>query len=545
MTQASGQDAGAGRLRGGLPGWLANRPMAVKFLISIGITAIVAVGVGVAAVSGMSTVAGHARHLYRYNVLSLEALSKTRSSALTARIDLLNAGVSVDTATAESFLGQLAGDDAAFDDAVTTYEKIDTTNEAAVRQLRDAMTAYRQIRDNKMIPAVRRHDQLTFGRLRDQEGGPAFAKVSAALDALFAAERTSASAASDQSDRDASTSRTTLITTLVLGLLVALVLGLYQARVAVGAVRRVAGLAAALGRGDLTVSSGVVSHDEIGRMAASLDEATGRLRQSVGVVAGSSHSLAAAAEQLSHASRQIASSADTTNAQAASASAAAEEVSRNVQTVAAGTEEMSASIREIANNASDAAQVANEAVGIVEAVNQTVAKLGASSTEIGNVVSLITSIAEQTNLLALNATIEAARAGDAGKGFAVVASEVKDLAQETAKATGDISSRVQAIQSDADAAVAAIQKIVDVIEKINSYSTMIASAVEEQTSTTSEISRSVTEAASGSTQIAENITGVASAADLTTEGVNESRRTAEDIARMAGELQRVVTGFRI
>ena len=160
-------------------------------------------------------------------------------------------------------------------------------------------------------------------------------------------------------------------------------------------------------------------------------------------------------------------------------------------------------------------------------------------------ISLITSIAEQTNLLALNATIEAARAGDAGKGFAVVASEVKDLAQETAKATGDISQRVQAIQSDAEAAVEAIGQIVEVIEKINGYSTMIASAVEEQTSTTSEISRSITEAATGSSQIAENITGVATAADLTTEGVNESRRTADEVARMAGELQQVVVRFQV
>jgi methyl-accepting chemotaxis protein len=145
--------------------------------------------------------------------------------------------------------------------------------------------------------------------------------------------------------------------------------------------------------------------------------------------------------------------------------AAAEQVSRNVQTVAAGAEEMGASIREIANSASEAAQVATEAVEIVGSVNSTVAQLGASSAEIGNVVKLITTIAEQTNLLALNATIEAARAGDAGKGFAVVASEVKDLAQETAKATDDISGRVQAIQADAEAAVSAISRIVEVIDK--------------------------------------------------------------------------------
>src|SRR4029079_18201927 len=125
------------------------------------------------------------------------------------------------------------------------------------------------------------------------------------------------------------------------------------------------------------------------------------------------------------------------------------------------------------------------------------ARLGESSTAIGNVVKVITSIAEQTNLLALNATIEAARAGDAGKGFAVVASEVKDLAQETARATEDISRRVDAIQTDTEGAVTAIDQISQVISRINEFQTTIASAVEEQTATTSEMNRSVSEAATG------------------------------------------------
>jgi methyl-accepting chemotaxis protein len=172
-------------------------------------------------------------------------------------------------------------------------------------------------------------------------------------------------------------------------------------------------------------------------------------------------------------------------------------------------------------------------------------QLGESSVQIGNVIKLITSIAEQANLLALNATIEAARAGDAGKGFAVVASEVKDLAQETAKATGDISQRVEAIQADTDGAVAAIGRISSIIAQINDYQTTIASAVEEQTATTNEMSRSIGEASTGSTSIADNVASVANAARTTTATVAETQRSAQDLARMSAELQSVVARFRV
>ena len=179
-------------------------------------------------------------------------------------------------------------------------------------------------------------------------------------------------------------------------------------------------------------------------------------------------------------SRNLGSTAEETSAQACVVAAACEQVSSNVNTVAAGAEEMTSSIKEIAKNSSEAVNIANSAVKISSDADITVSKLAQSSMEIGEIIKVITSIAQQTNLLSLNATIEAARAGESGKGFAVVANEVKELAKETAKATEDIASKIEAIQADAKNAVDAIAQISLTIEKINDIQGSNAGAVEEQ-----------------------------------------------------------------
>jgi len=297
-------------------------------------------------------------------------------------------------------------------------------------------------------------------------------------------------------------------------------------------------------RGDLTREIQVKGTDSIGQMGEGLSKFLANLRHSVSSISEMAQTLASSSRQLTAVSQQMASNAEETAAQANVASAAAEQVSKNVTTVATGAEEMGASIREIAKNTNEAARVATSAVSVAEKTNNTVAKLGESSAEIGNVIKVITSIAQQTNLLALNATIEAARAGEAGKGFAVVANEVKELAKQTAKATEDISRKIEAIQSDTKGAVDAIGQIGKIINQINDIQNAIASAVEEQTATTGEISRNVAEAAKGSNEIAQNITGVAQAARSTTEGASNTKDSADGLSKMAMELQQLVSQFK-
>jgi len=276
--------------------------------------------------------------------------------------------------------------------------------------------------------------------------------------------------------------------------------------------------------------------DDLNKMASNLQENFRTIGQNAQTLASSS-------EELTAVSHQMAGNAEETATQANVVSAASEQVSRNVATVASGGEQMQSSIREIAKNANEAARVAKNAVHSANATNVTVGKLGESSTEIGNVIKVITSIAQQTNLLALNATIEAARAGEAGKGFAVVANEVKELAKQTAKATEEISQKIEAIQGDTKAAVGAIGEITTVINQINDISNAIASAVEEQTVTTNEINRSMAEAAKGVGDITKNITGVAVAAKDTTQGANNTQKAAQELSQMAGRLQSVVSRF--
>lgn len=249
------------------------------------------------------------------------------------------------------------------------------------------------------------------------------------------------------------------------------------------------------------------------------------------------------ATEMQASAKSLAATSDETARQAQVVAAASEEATRNVETVSSASEELSKSISEIARHVQEASKMTATAVHDAERTNSTIRDLGSSSHEIGQVVKVITSIAQQTNLLALNATIEAARAGEAGKGFAVVANEVKELARQTAKATEEISQKINAIQSATGVAITAIGSIGESIRKINEISTTIASAVEEQSAATNEISRNVSEAARGTAEVSSNITGVSQAADEGGKGAGDILTAAEGLSIESNRLDQATTLF--
>jgi len=517
----------------------------VKVLAAVSVAALVALLVGINGIRSLSEASTIAQHIYHDNLSSVKAVGDIQTAVTQARTDLANQALSPDAASIAKFTQAFETDLTTFDTALATYRANASAGDPTlIDKVATTWAEYTKIAQEEMLPAGLKNDLVAWSTIRDTKTLPLLKVIYQDVETLKAAETADAAASAASAQSSYESSRLTAILTVIVGVLLAMGLGALVARRIVQSLTQVKVVCEALAAGDLTKTSNLTSGDEPGQMGRALDTAVGRLRQTVTTIDGSAASLASASEEMTSTATQIATSAEETSAQAQAVSAAAEQVSRSVDTVSAGSEEMGASIREISQNATEAARVAEEAVTVTAATSATMGKLGESSAEIGNVIKVITSIAEQTNLLALNATIEAARAGDAGKGFAVVASEVKDLAQETARATEDISRRVQAIQSDTSGAVAAIEGISAVIARISEFQTTIASAVEEQTATTAEMNRSVAEAAGGTGEIAQNITGVADAARLTSQGVSETQQATSEIARMSSELSGLVATFR-
>ena len=258
--------------------------------------------------------------------------------------------------------------------------------------------------------------------------------------------------------------------------------------------------------------------------------------------------VSSASTELEASASTLTSTAERSQRMATTVAAASEEASTNVQSVASATEEMASSVGEISRQVQESARMAGDAVGQARVTTERVSELSKAAARIGDVVELINTIAGQTNLLALNATIEAARAGEAGRGFAVVASEVKALAEQTAKATGEIGQQISGIQAATNDSVGAIKEISSTIERLSEISSAIAAAVEEQGAATQEIARNVQQAAQGTQQVSSNITDVQRGATETgtasSQVLSAAQMLSNDSARLKTEVGRFLSNVR-
>ena len=273
---------------------------------------------------------------------------------------------------------------------------------------------------------------------------------------------------------------------------------------------------------------------------ADMNRLAERFEAAVGVVVDR---VSSAAAELQAAAESLTATAEETTAQAAAVAAAAEQAAANVQTVAAAVEELAASAGEIGQQVSHSTSVAHRAVGEADQTNSRMGSLRTDADEIGAIVGLIGDIAAQTNLLALNATIESARAGEAGRGFAVVAQEVKSLAEQTAKATAEISAQIAGMQGSTTEAVTAISSIGRTIGDMNGIAAAIVAAVEEQGATTAEVARNIQQAALGTNEVTINITGVTQAAETSSSAAAQVLSSASELAVQSDTLRAEVRKF--
>ncbi len=356
---------------------------------------------------------------------------------------------------------------------------------------------------------------------------------------------------------------------IAFGILAAVVIARGVTRPIAGGV----GFAKTLSEGDLTIKLNLHQQDEVGVLAAALNNMAGNLRTTFQDISGGVETLSAASLELSTISRQMALGAEKTSGKSNqvavaakqmsgnmnSMAAASEQASTNVQMVASASEQMSSTINEIAANTETGRIITGDAVIQAKNVSTRVAELGRAAIEVGKVTETINEISEQTNLLALNATIEAARAGEAGKGFAVVANEIKELARQTASATQDIRVKIDGIQGATERTVTEINQIVGMIDKINGIVANTATAVEEQSTSAKEIANSVIQAAQGiqdvnenvaqgskvSANIAEEVFEVNQAATEMMECSAQVNTSAVELSKLSEGLKRMMEQFKI
>ena len=519
--------------------------MRSSLLAAAAVALVVASVIGAVGILRTNTIADRAEGIYQEALRPLATIKDVQQLIWHARWASLSNLTATDPVKAKAYAGE----------ASTTYDLV-TTRLEEYRALplaadeRTAIAGFQTTWSNYLDLRTQSTALKNAGRIRQWEEfrsttlNPAIAQAIKELDGLVTLSQNHATASAAEARAAARQARWTIAVALAVGVLAAAAFALFVAALLNRRLNALREVLSAMAEGDLTERDPDTAANEIGEMSRSVHRAAGQTRSTMQTLAAMSSSLSDRSADLQEASRSLSGSTDHASSQVGSIDTAAGEVSESVQAVADGAREMGAAIREIAVSASEAAQVAASAVDVASDARQRMEKLAVSSEEIDSVVKAITAIAEQTNLLALNATIEAARAGEMGKGFAVVAGEVKDLAQETARATEEISRRTEVIQTDTRVAVEAIIGVGEIIEKINDYQNTIASAVEQQSATTNGMTGDLNRAAGGTSEISSQLAEVVQMAAATRSAAQATESTATDLADISERLRTMIGAFR-